>query len=326
LPESNGHVKPNATTAAVVDIGSNTIKVLVVEKRADGSLHPLHFHTLDARLGTGLGNASGLSEEGMARGVEAVADLLAGAKAHTPERIQLVATSAVRDAANGSDFTSRVLARTGHSVRILSGDEEARLIGRGLCCDPALRDTSDFYVFDLGGGSLECLAFRNRQMEQATSLLLGCVRLTEYFVQDPLGPIPPEALEAVRRHTRETLAAIGFRFNLPPHAVAVGTGGTLTATRTVAGARVGSDLGAVATWIPLDQLRELQHTSARLAIDDRRRIPGMPASRADVLPVALATLVALAEYGGLSGYRHSLYSLRWGVAAESLDAGQPARV
>ncbi|WP_404420710.1 Ppx/GppA phosphatase family protein [Nibricoccus sp. IMCC34717] len=318
-------MKPATPSAAVVDIGSNTIKVLVVAQQEDGSLKPLHFQTLDARLGTGLGNSSGLSEEGIQRGVDAVAALLAGAAEHAPAQVQLVATSAVRDAANGGDFTRRVAERTGHAVRILSGDEEARLIGRGLCCDPALRGVDDFYVFDLGGGSLECLAFRNRQMEQATSLLLGCVRLTEHFVQDPLAPIPPEALEAVRRHTRETLAAIGFRFNLPPHAVAVGTGGTLTATRTVTGARVGTELGAVDTWIPLDQLRELQHTSARLAIDDRRRIPGMPVSRADVLPVALATLVALAEYGGLSGFRHSLYSLRWGVAAELLDARQHAR-
>ncbi|MDX2187841.1 MAG: phosphatase [Opitutaceae bacterium] len=312
------------TTAAVVDIGSNTIKALVVARREDGTLEPLHFRTIDARISAGIGRSTpGLGEEGIEKGVTAVAALLDEVARFSPGKVALVATSAVRDAANGAEFCQRVLARTGRPVRILTGEEEATLIGRGLCCDPELRTMQDFYVFDLGGGSLECLAFRERRMEQATSLLLGCVRLTEHFVENPQGSIPQAAIESVKRHTREVLVANGFRFNLPPTAVAVGTGGTLTTTRAIFGARTVTPLEAINSWVTLEMLRELQATSARLPIADRKRLPGMPESRADVLPVALATLVAVAEFGGLSGYRHSLFSLRWGVAAELLD-GAPA--
>src|SRR6185369_16463559 len=126
----------------------------------------------------------------MTRGIEAIRALLGDATEFSREKIVLVATSAVRDAQNGADFRARVRAATGHEIRILSGDEEANLIGRGLTSDPALRDLRDFYVFDLGGGSLECLAFRDRRVEQAVSLQLGCVRLTEKFVADPAQPFP----------------------------------------------------------------------------------------------------------------------------------------
>src|SRR5207249_1268753 len=115
----------------------------------------------------------------------------------------LVATSAVRDGQNGDAFCRRIHAVTGHAVRVLSGEEEANAIGRGLTTDPALQDTRDFYVFDLGGGSLECLAFRERRIEQAVSLQLGCVRLMEKLVVDSESPFSMANQAAVIAHTRD---------------------------------------------------------------------------------------------------------------------------
>ncbi|MEO7414095.1 MAG: phosphatase, partial [Opitutaceae bacterium] len=180
---------------AVIDIGSNSIKVLVAARAADGSIQSLNYRTIDARISAGLSQAEPrLSEDGIVRGIEAIKSLLADAASFFPQKIILVATSAVRDAQNGGEFRERVRTATGHDIRILSGDEEANLIGRGLTCDPALSTLQDFYVFDLGGGSLECLAFKERRIVQAVSLQLGCVRLTEKFIRDPALPLPePEA-------------------------------------------------------------------------------------------------------------------------------------
>jgi exopolyphosphatase/guanosine-5'-triphosphate,3'-diphosphate pyrophosphatase len=256
----------------------------------------------------------------MQRGIEAIESLLADAAAFSPAKIVLVATSAVRDARNGADFRERVRGATGHDIRILSGDEEANLIGRGLTCDPALAALRDFYVFDLGGGSLECLAFRDRQIRQIASLPLGCVRLTEKFFPDKSGILGSDTREAIVRHTREVLARSGFGFSLSKPAVAVGTGGTLTTVRTVLGARAGKSLDQTGSIITVTELREMLTALGAMPLAERRQIPGLPPARADVFPTALATVIALAEAGGFGAFQNSLYNLRYGVATEQLAA------
>ncbi|HEX3730495.1 MAG TPA: phosphatase [Opitutaceae bacterium] len=304
---------------AIIDIGSNSIKLLVAGAGPEGRPVALRTKTLDARISAGISaERPALAEEGMTRGLAAVQDLLAEAASEQPRRIVLAATSAVRDAANGAEFRARVQAATGHAIRILTGDEEANLIGRGLACDPALAGLRDFYLFDLGGGSLECLAFRERRAVREVSLRLGCVRLTEKFVPDPAAPFPAAAGEAIARHTREAFAAASFAFSLPPGASVIGTGGTLTNVRATAGARQGLPLEATGTLLPVAELRAMLAWLGALPLAERRGVPGLPPARADVFPAALATLIAVAELGGFAAYRHSLYNLRWGLAAEEL--------
>ncbi|HEX2855037.1 MAG TPA: phosphatase [Opitutaceae bacterium] len=308
-----------APPVAVIDIGSNSIKVLVATRAADGSVQALKYRTIDARISAGISHsAPQLGEEGMARGVAAVAALLADAVSFHPAKTILVATSAVRDAQNGMEFRNRVRAATGHDIRILSGEEEANLIGGGLTCDPALASLRDFYVFDLGGGSLECLAFRARRIQQVASLPLGCVRLTEKFVPDARVAFTNDASEAIRLHTRDTMVRSGFTFSLPAGAEAVGTGGTLTTVRTVLAARAGLMLDQTTPTITVVELREMLSWLGALGLAERKQIAGLPPARADVFPAALATVIALAEVGGFSAFRNSLYNLRYGLAAEAL--------
>jgi exopolyphosphatase/guanosine-5'-triphosphate,3'-diphosphate pyrophosphatase len=302
---------------AVIDIGSNSIKVLVAARSADGRLVAKKLRTIEARISAGLSAAQPkLGAEGMSRGVAAVAELALDAQAFSPEKTIVVATSAVRDAANGAEFCAKVKEKTGLEVRILSGDEEAELIGRGLLCDALLAGEQDFYVFDLGGGSLECLAFQHRKVAQAASLPLGCVRLTEKFVPEPTAPFPAEAQTAIVAHVRAALSAAGF--SLAVHAVAVGTGGTLTTVRAILAARDGKVLDAVSPLLTTVQLREMLQAVGSLPLAERKKIAGLPPGRADVFPAALATLIAVADLGGFEAYRHSVYNLRWGLAAEAL--------
>lgn len=307
--------------AAVIDIGSNSIKILVATREDDGRIVALKTHTLDARISAGISQAvPRLSEEGMTRGLAAIRELLAVAAPFTPTTTVLVATSAVRDAANGNEFRERVRASIGHTIRILTGDEEADLIGRGLTCDPALAHLRDFYVFDLGGGSLECLAFRDRRIEQEMSLKLGCVRMTEKFIADPAAPLTADACTAVALHVRDTIKAAGFRFNLPAGAEAVFTGGTMTGVRLIKGALHGAKLEDTPATVSVATLHDLLDEIGPLTLDARKQIPGMPAARADVFPAALVTVVAIAEFGLFDRFHHSLYNLRWGLAAVSLES------
>jgi exopolyphosphatase / guanosine-5'-triphosphate,3'-diphosphate pyrophosphatase len=304
---------------AVIDIGSNSIKILVAARASDGGIETLHLRTIDARISTGIGSRHpGLSEDGMARGLDAIVSLLDDAARFSPARIVLAATSAVRDATNGADFQERVRAVTGQEIRILTGAEEAGLVGRGVTCDPALRQQRDFYVFDLGGGSLECLAFRQRQIEQAVSLPLGCVRLAERLVLDPGAPFPDEAAAAVAVHARESIARSTFRFALPPGSIAVGSGGTMATVRAILGARAGKTFEQTSATIAIAQLRELLAWLGALPLAGRRSVPGLPAGRADVFPTALATFIALAETGAFTAYQNSVFTLRCGIADETL--------
>jgi exopolyphosphatase/guanosine-5'-triphosphate,3'-diphosphate pyrophosphatase len=303
---------------AIIDIGSNSIKVLVADRRDSGAVTERLSRTVDARISAGIGQAEPqLTEEGMVRGVAAIQELLMDAAPFKPARTILVATSAVRDARNGDDFRARVKAATGQDIRILSGDEEANLIGRGLTSDPALADLNDFYVFDLGGGSLECLLFRDRQIQQARSFQLGCVRLTERFIKDPAAPLQAEECNTLARHVRDELKASGFRFPIIAPA-AVFAGGSMSTVRAIKGARHGLSLEETPAIIGTDTLGQLLDELSPLTLDERKMIDGLPAERADVFPAALVTMLTIADYAHIERFHHSLHNLRWGLAAETL--------
>jgi len=326
----------NVELAAVIDIGSNSIKILVAGRFGPGrALYSVFQKTLDARISAGISKTNPiLTGEGMTRGIAAIRELLGEAGRFAPARVILVATSAVRDALNGGVFRRRVREATGHEIRVLSGIEEAGYIGRGLGCDPALAGLRDFYVFDLGGGSLECLAFRGRGIVRETSLQLGCVRLMEKFVDDPAQPVSPGALRAINEYVKAALAGEGemarqtaatgrfggggFLFNLPEAAAAIVTGGTTVTARAMLGAAAGRTLDETSPRLALADLRALLARVAGAGLEARRAMPGMPFGRADVFPAALAIIVALAEAAGFSVFQTSLFNLRWGVADEAL--------
>lgn len=310
----------HSPSVAVIDIGSNSIKSLVAARDDRGRIVPRLTETIEARISAGIGQAQPrLSEDGMQRGLAAIRELLEHAAALAPERTVLVATSAVRDAANGAEFAERLRAATGYDLRILSGEEEANLIGRGLTTDPQLADLEDFYVFDLGGGSLESLAFRGRQVEQAISLPLGCVRLTERYVEDPAAPFSARHRSQVTAVCQEAFAKSGFRFSLPAGTGAVFAGGTVTTVRAMLGERSGVPLSETSPVISLGALRALLDETAGQSLAARKKIAGLPAARADVFPTALATVLAVAEIGGFSSFLHSFDNLRHGLAAELLE-------
>ena len=265
--------------AAVLDVGSNSIKLLVADIRPDGCLVEIRSQTLEVRISAGIGSGRPrLGAEGIQRGVAAIANLASEARGLGADRIEAVATSAVRDAANGGEFRDRVREAAGLDLRVLTGADEARLIGAGLTTDPALQGLSDFQVFDLGGGSLECLSFRNRAVEHAASLPLGCVRLTEMFVADPSLPFDEASAREIGRHVAAVLGASGFPLPVPPGAAVVGTGGTLTTVRAMAAAQKHETMEREAPLIGAPLLREMLARTGPLGLPEKKEDPG-PAPR-----------------------------------------------
>ena len=305
---------------AVIDVGSNSIKFLVADRGTGGHLHEIASRTLEVRISAGIGSDKPrLSPEGIQRGIAAIVELSEEAKGLGAGKITAVATSAVRDASNGADFVDRAKVATGLNLRILTGDEEADFIGRGLKTDPALKGVGDFYVFDLGGGSLECLRFKDGEMRSEVSLPLGCVRLTEKFVASPSAPLGPAGARTISDYVKSTLVGSGFPLPVPPETRVVGTGGTMTAARAIAAARRNLPLEQADPILGIRFLGELMADLVSLDLEARKKIRGLPAARADVFPAALATLLALAEVGRIEAFQHSLRNLRWGIASELLS-------
>jgi exopolyphosphatase/guanosine-5'-triphosphate,3'-diphosphate pyrophosphatase len=312
---------------AVVDLGSNTVKVLVVA----GSLPlcELAKLTLDTRLGPNAGEPqNALSERALREGTAAVAQLVAFAKKHGAEKIRIVATSMVRDSTNGDAFCQRVRQETGAEIEVLDGDAEARGIAAGALTDPALADADALRIVDLGGGSLEYIVAVNagqrgqHTLRLAESRPLGAVRLTRAFVRDAAAPIPAAELAAVERHVCEVMAPL-VRADDPTllGAPFAGCGGVFTVSRMLFAEELRIDVSDTPAFLPVEKLRRLRDSLAALPFEKRIHPPALPPVRTDIFPVALSVLLALADLANAPGFTQTYRSLRHGLAAE-LIAGE----
>lgn len=301
----------------VIDIGSNSIKALVASNgETPESIEVVMEASLEVRISKGIGQSEPvLSEDGIQRGANAVKELLDACSSAGPlSDVQIVATSAVRSARNSDDFQRAVSNKTGHDVGILSGEEEANGIAAGILTDASLANLDSFTAFDLGGGSLELMAFRNRELSEHYSFELGSVRLMERFIPLPEQRVPISQQEALCRYLETTLLAGPVPFRSP----LVGCGGGLTvATRIAASQKMALNQNGFFPKEWFDQLKPLVVDASH---EERLRIPGIPESRADIFPVALLTCSTLINLCATDGIHHSTHSLRYGLAQRALAA------
>ena len=303
---------------AVIDVGSNTIKLLVATAGPNDTLVEIDQISDPTRIGSGIGDEiPSLSPASMEAGITSIQRLLAKAATKSPSDIQIVATGAVRDARNGDDFAQLVLSTTGHPLSILSGTKEASYIAAGILTDPDLNGHTDFLACDLGGGSLELIWVESRQTKGKTSLPLGAVRLTERFVTDPREPISASETIAMTKYVQDTLTEAKFPFPETPPSV-IATGGAFVTARTVLAEEEGINF-ADRSFLHANELTKLLTECAALPIAERlARFPGLTSTRADVMPAALACIIALLQHVGVEVVRNSLRNLRYGIASELL--------
>ncbi|MFP4260018.1 MAG: Ppx/GppA phosphatase family protein [Opitutales bacterium] len=303
---------------AVIDVGSNSIKLLVAALCGDGSIETKFSETVETRISGGISRELPvLSKTAMASGIDTIIELLRQAREFKPERIAIVATSAVRDAMNGMDFIDAVEEATGFEIRVLSGMEEARYIGKGLGCDPAVAGIRNFIQMDIGGGSLELIRLRDTQIEQVTSLRLGAVRISERFIGDPRAPVSRHEETAIHAYITAELTQSCFFF-APDSLPLIATGGAFVVSRAVLAAQAGVDIEAYSPTLQYADLERLKNRLCALSLHERLAVPHLPASRADIIPGALITILAVLRHARRQQITHSFYNLRYGIAAELL--------
>lgn len=308
-------------SVAVIDVGSNTIKLLVAELSSLGDLIVQHQRSdatrIESEYSTG---GHTLTGNGMNEGLKAIERLIQQSLPYEPVCLRIVATGLVRDSVNGMLFADRVRAVTGYKLDIISGDEEATGIALGVNTDSFLSNQSNYLVCDLGGGSLELIRVENRTVRATASLPLGAVRLAQRFVNNSSVPLVQSEIDVIATHVHQTLSASGFPFPPSPFFM-VATGGAFATARAVFAEAKNISFDECVILSSSD-LSAFLTESAFLPVDQRvERFPPLPKERADIMPTALRVMLSLLEYVNASEVHHSLRNLRFGLAAKLLDCG-----
>ncbi|HQR38486.1 MAG TPA: Ppx/GppA phosphatase family protein [Blastocatellia bacterium] len=313
---------------ATIDIGSNSIHLLIVEVDQDGHFRPIDREREMVRLGSHGLTVGHLAPDAVERALAALARYADLARAHGCERIIATATSAVREADNGDKFVRRVKRRTGIEVDILSGIEEARLISRSVS---SVRDLGDVPTLgiDIGGGSTEFWVLERGETRYLVSNRLGSVRLTDGFVHDdPLSQRDRERLRGyiigTLARTRREIEEVGFE------RVILTSGTALTL------AQMGYESErAPGTTEPLppedtqgieltaDCLRRITKQITRMPVKERRRMPGLPPERADIIVAGALLLDTIYSELGIERAVTCDWALREGILVDFLERTHP---
>ena len=189
---------------AAIDVGTNTVLLLIADVQPGGAIVPLLHAQRFPRLGQGIDAQGYISPDAIARLIEVLREYRILLAPHKPDRIVVCGTSAVRDALNQAELVRRVQTETGFTLEILSGEEEARWTFRGALS--GLREIERATVIDIGGGSTEIITGAHGTIERSISLQVGSVRLKErHLLHDP--PTHPD-LEAAITEVEDALASV----------------------------------------------------------------------------------------------------------------------
>ena len=309
----------SARRVAAVDVGTNTVLLLVAERSADGAFHAVRERAEITRLGRGVDRSGRLDPASIRDTVDVLAAYAAEARALGASDIACVATSAARDASNGEEFFARAQERAGVRPEVISGEEEARLVYASAWRDFGGPATGALAVVDVGGGSTELTWGDGPEPRGRVSLQLGAVRLTERVVTSD--PIAPEALAQLRLAADEALREAAARTDGLARGTLVGVAGTVTTLAAVRDALATYDAERVhGSALTLGEVDGLFARLGGLTLAERQALPGMEPKRADVIVAGCAIVAAAMRGLGFERLTVSDRGVRWGLLYDRFGA------
>jgi exopolyphosphatase/guanosine-5'-triphosphate,3'-diphosphate pyrophosphatase len=268
-------VPPPERRIAAIDIGTNSIHMIVAELRRGGGYRVVDKEKEMVQLGLSSLGGAPMSEEAMARGVDAITHMAEVARGWHAEEIVAVATSAVREAPNRREFLKRVKDAADVRVKVISGEEEADYIYRAVRAAVQLDEVSTLLCIDIGGGSVELIVGTAREIYFTASEPLGSLRLAQRFHLDETPR--PLNVEACRRYVADHLRKAAKRINLLGFDVCVGTSGTIQALAGLAAPR---DASVPLRALTHEAVQELLATLSRSTLPQRVEQMGLDPKRA----------------------------------------------
>ncbi len=302
---------------AAIDIGSNSIKLVVVEATAGDSFAVLAREKESVRLGHDTLRAGLLAPDAVERAADCIKRFHSIAEARGAEQVIAIATAAVREARNARAFIKQVKQRTGVHIDVLSGIEEARLIGVAAaqgCATPG----ATLVNIDIGGGSTEISLMRDGMALALYSLRLGAVGLTEELITTD--PIKPKELRALREQIRAALERPVRELKGHNWQDATGTSGTILALGAALQATDRKTQGAqpAGVEIGLSQLERINQQLAAAPVTERRSMTGISAQRAEIIVAGGQILEGTMRALGIGVLRTCDFALREGVIINHL--------
>jgi exopolyphosphatase/guanosine-5'-triphosphate,3'-diphosphate pyrophosphatase len=305
--------QPPDRVLAAVDIGTNSVHMVIARVADDGRMEILEREKDMVRLGRSGGDMKELAPDAIDRGVAALKRCRSVADAHGAE-LAAVATSAVREAENRTEFLDRAYDEAGVSVEVISGFEEARLIHLGVLQSLPLYDDR-LLLCDIGGGSTEVLLGQRGDVLASRSFRLGAIRVTERFLAKD--PVKPKHLERCRQHAETILTAFGAEVADAGYDTVVGASGTIETVVAMALAARGEGGGRrtlngqrITAAEVTDVVELLAQTSDP---DERAALPGMDPKRADIVLGGAVILEQFVRSARVEELVFSDYALREGV-------------
>jgi exopolyphosphatase/guanosine-5'-triphosphate,3'-diphosphate pyrophosphatase len=296
---------------AAIDIGTNSVHMIVVRVRPDFSFEVVDREKEMVRLGAGGLDGKKLTPEAMNAALQALSKFARLAASHKVDEILAVATSATREAENGGAFLKQIERRTGIRARLITGTEEARLIH--LAAVYGVDTPKPAVVIDIGGGSVEITLGSGREVEFARSFKIGVIRLTERFVDSD--PISSRDERKMVEFIREQVDRYVDHIVETGYDRVIGTSGTILSLGAVATA---IDRGSVPQEVrnlrvPAKSIRRLRKTAVDLDLEERLRLPGLDPRRGDLMVAGAVLLDTLLKKLGADEITLCDLALREGV-------------
>lgn len=301
---------------AAIDIGTNSIRCIVVEVDEAGKFRVLDDEKATVRLGEGMARENVISKAAWQRTMEALSRVKKIVDGYGVKGIEAVATSAVRRATNGEAFVKAAADDVGLRIEVISGEEEAELAIASAQNNFDV-EGARYALVDIGGGSVEIVTAVGSHIEEIYSLELGAVFLTDNFVaSDPIGR---EEHARLRKHVRKSLRTAFFGERVPVQFL-IGSGGTMTSIAAMVMAMRKEGYGSIQGYEVLRS--EVVHLLAMLLrkdVKERRSIPGLNPDRADIIVAGVTVVDELMSLFSTNLLRINERGIREGLILKALE-------
>ena len=299
---------------AAIDVGSNSIRLLVAAVDSKGRFDTLASDRQVVRLGTGVFRDGKMSESSMDLACRVLERMTSEYRDFKVEAVRAVGTSALRDASNQVEFVARASAIMRTPLYVISGVEEARLVQRGVQARwPKLR--KPVLIVDIGGGSAQLILSENGRLVDSFSKQLGAVRLTEVYLKSD--PPDPREIARLQKHIRERLAGPLERFGHGQVHRMIATSSTAAAVVCAVNEIKRSKRDEADTLAASSkQVADLLQRVSSLDLEGRAAVTGVGPRRAEIIVAGVAVLSEIMDAIGLSRLHYSIAGVRDGVVAD----------
>jgi exopolyphosphatase/guanosine-5'-triphosphate,3'-diphosphate pyrophosphatase len=306
---------------AFIDIGTNSIRLLLVRINPNGSYQPLTKQKETVRLGDKEFIDRILQPRAMERAVIVCKKFMELARAYRAEEVISVATSATRDAGNKVQFLEMLKREANLEVCTISGNEEARLIYLGVSSGLGLGYSKALFI-DIGGGSTEVSVGDQRQYYFLHSFNLGSIRLTNMFLPDETGPVSELRYEQIKDYIRRKAADVIKELSKYRIECAIGSSGTIENLARIAFVYLRKTAHESYEKLEYEDLRGIVRAMCALPLEERRKFPGINSQRADIILAGAAIIETFMEELGLSNIRVSKCGLREGLLVDYISKSE----